>query len=64
VAHSLQTLFKTVFDVAYTNAVRPTLAVSIVVLAIGAVSCLFLERRQKATARADTLQARAEAASH
>ena len=64
VVHSLQTLFKTVFDVAYTNAVRPTLAVSIVVLAIGAVSCLFLERRQKATARADSLHARAEAASH
>jgi len=64
VAHSLQVLFKTVFDQAYTNAVRPTLMVSIVVLAVGAVSCLFIERRQKATARADILQQRAQAASH
>jgi hypothetical protein len=38
--------------------------VSIVVLAVGAVSCLFIERRQKATARADILQQRAQAASH
>jgi hypothetical protein len=63
VARSLQALFKTVFDQAYTNAVRPTLMVSIVVLAVGAVSCLFIERRQKATARADILQQRAQAAS-
>jgi MFS family permease len=64
VAHSIQALFKTVFDHAYTNAVRPTLMVTIVVLVVGAVSCLFIETRQKATARADILQQRAQAASH
>jgi EmrB/QacA subfamily drug resistance transporter len=64
VAHSLQLLYKTVFDHAYTNAVRPTLMVSIVVLGVGAASCLFLERRQKATARAEILQQRAQAAGH
>lgn len=63
VAHSLQILFKTVFDQAYANAVKPTLVVSIVVLAVGAVSCLFIERRAKATARADVAQQRAQAAS-
>jgi hypothetical protein len=38
--------------------------VSVVVLGIGALSCLFIERRQKATARAEILQQRAQAASH
>ena len=42
--HSLRVLFKLVFDQAYTNAVRPTLAVSIAVLAVGALSCLLIER--------------------
>jgi EmrB/QacA subfamily drug resistance transporter len=61
--HALEALFKTVFSQAYTNSVRPTLAVSIVVLAVGAISCLFIEGKAKAAARADTVHARAQAAS-
>jgi EmrB/QacA subfamily drug resistance transporter len=62
VAHTLLTLGKQVFDQAYTNAVRPTLVVSIVVLAVGAISCLFIENRGKAAARADLVHQRAQAA--
>ena len=64
VAQTLQSLFKQVFDHAYTNSVRPTLIVSIVVLGVGAVSTLFIERRSKATARADTIHREAQTASH
>jgi EmrB/QacA subfamily drug resistance transporter len=63
VAHTLQALFKAVFDHAYVNAVRPTLAVSIVVLAIGAFSCFLIESRARASARADVLADRAGIAS-
>ena len=62
VAQTLQSLFRTVFDHAYVNAVRPTLAVSIVVLAVGALSCLLIEDRTKAAARADVIHERAQAA--
>ena len=62
VAQTLQSLFRTVFDHAYVNAVRPTLAVSIVVLAVGALSCLLIEDRGKAAARADVIHERAQAA--
>ena len=60
--HSLRVLFKLVFDQAYTNAVRPTLAVSIAVLAVGALSCLLIERRVKAAARAQRAEQRTQAA--
>jgi len=60
--HSLRVLFKLVFDQAYTNAVRPTLAVSIAVLAVGALSCLLIERRIKAAARAQRAEQRTQAA--
>jgi EmrB/QacA subfamily drug resistance transporter len=60
VARSLQPLFHNVFASAYVNAVRPTLAVSIVVLGIGALSCLLIERRAKAAARATAADQRAE----
>jgi len=59
---SLRVLFKLVFDQAYTNAVRPTLAVSIAVLAVGALSCLLIERRIKAAARAQRAEQRTQAA--
>ena len=62
IAQSLQSLFRTVFDNAYVNAVRPTLAVSIVVLGVGALSCLLIEDRRKAAARADVIHERAQAA--
>ncbi len=62
IAQTLQSLFRTVFDHAYVNAVRPTLAVSIVVLAVGALSCLLIETRAKASARADMIHERAQAA--
>jgi EmrB/QacA subfamily drug resistance transporter len=63
-AHTLQSLFKQVFDQAYTNSVRPTLAVSIAVLAVGALSCLLIEGKAKAAARAETLHREAQAAAH
>jgi hypothetical protein len=50
---TLARLFRAVFDNAYVNAVKPTLAVSIAVLAVGALSCLLIEGQAKATARAD-----------
>ena len=59
---SLRVLFKLVFDQAYTNAVRPTLAVSIAVLAVGALSCLLIERRVKAAARAQRAEQRTQTA--
>jgi MFS family permease len=61
-ASTLQRLFHDVFANAYVNAVKPTLVVSIAVLAVGALSCLLIERRAKATARADATEARAGAA--
>ena len=62
-AHTLQSLFKQVFDQAYTNSVRPTLVVSIVVLAVGALSCLAIEGRSKASARAETIHREVQTAS-
>src|SRR5438874_5403891 len=62
-AQALQAIFRQVFDHAYVNAVRPTLTVSIVVLAVGALSCLLIEGQAKASARADTIHERAQAAS-
>jgi len=50
---TLERLFHDVFANAYVNAVKPTLAVSIAVLAVGALSCLLIEGQAKATARAD-----------
>ena len=61
-APTLERLFREVFDNAYVNAVKPTLAVSIAVLAVGALSCLLIERRAKATARADAAERGATAA--
>ncbi|HYM51819.1 MAG TPA: DHA2 family efflux MFS transporter permease subunit [Candidatus Limnocylindrales bacterium] len=58
VVHSLQALFHEVFANAYVNAVRPTLVVSITVLGVGALSCLFIEGRAKAAARADHVERR------
>ncbi|TME47516.1 MAG: multidrug efflux MFS transporter [Chloroflexi bacterium] len=63
IVHTLQSLFKQVFDQAYTNAVRPTLVVSIVVLAVGALSCLAIEGRGKASARAETIHREVQTAS-
>jgi EmrB/QacA subfamily drug resistance transporter len=60
VAQTLAGLFKAVFDNAYVGAVRPTLVVSIVLLSIGALSCLFIERPSKATARAAAADQRAQ----
>lgn len=62
VAQSLRALFRLVFDHAYVNAVRPTLAVSIGVLAVGALSCLLIEGKAKAAARADQAARGAQAA--
>jgi EmrB/QacA subfamily drug resistance transporter len=61
-APTLARLFRDVFDNAYVNAVKPTLVVSIAVLAVGALSCLLIERRAKATARADAAERSASAA--
>jgi hypothetical protein len=44
------------------NAVKPTLVVSIAVLAVGALSCLLIERRAKAAIRADAAENGAAAA--
>jgi EmrB/QacA subfamily drug resistance transporter len=54
-AQALRALFRQVFDHAYVNAVRPTLAVSIAVLAVGALSCLFLQGQARAAARAEAV---------
>ena len=62
-AQALRAIFRQVFDHAYVNAVRPTLTVSIVILAVGALSCLLIEGQAKAAARADTIHQRAQAAS-
>jgi MFS family permease len=62
IAQTLQSLFRAVFDHAYVNAVRPTLTGSIAVLAIGAMSCMLIESRGKAEARADMIHERAQAA--
>jgi MFS family permease len=64
VVHTLQAIGKAVFDHAYTNAVRPTLAVSIAVLLVGAVSCLLIQNRAKESARVEAVQQRAQAAGH
>jgi len=61
-APTLQRLFHDVFANAYVNAVKPTLAVSIAVLAVGALSCLLIEGQAKATARADAAEQGAAAA--
>jgi len=61
-APTLERLFHDVFANAYVNAVKPTLAVSIAVLAVGALSCLLIEGRSKATARADAAERSARAA--
>jgi hypothetical protein len=61
-AAALLRLFHDVFANAYVNAVKPTLVVSIAVLAVGALSCLLIERRAKATARADAAEQGAAAA--
>ena len=58
---TLERLFHDVFANAYVNAVKPTLVVSIAVLAVGALSCLLIERRAKATARADAAEQSASA---
>ena len=60
-ASTLEGLFRAVFDNAYVNAVKPTLLVSIAVLAVGALSCLLIERRAKATARAEAAEQSASA---
>jgi EmrB/QacA subfamily drug resistance transporter len=62
-AQALKVIFRQVFDHAYVNAVRPTLTVSIVVLAVGALSCFLIEGQARAAARADTIHERAQAAS-
>ncbi len=51
-AESLRQLSHDIFASAYTAAVRPALAVSIVVVAVGAISCLAIERRARAARRA------------
>jgi EmrB/QacA subfamily drug resistance transporter len=61
-AAALQRLFHDVFANAYVNAVKPTLVVSIAVLAVGALSCLLIERRAKAAIRADAAEEGAAAA--
>ena len=61
-ATTLERLFHDVFANAYVNAVKPTLAVSIAVLAVGALSCLLIERPAKATARAEEAERGATAA--
>jgi EmrB/QacA subfamily drug resistance transporter len=61
-AATLQRLFHDVFANAYVNAVKPTLAVSIAVLVVGALSCLLIERRSKAKARAEAAEPSASVA--
>jgi MFS family permease len=63
VVHAIEALAKTVFDHAYVNAVRPTLVVSIVVLAVGALSCLLIRRTPRTATQYDT-QPQAAAAAH
>jgi EmrB/QacA subfamily drug resistance transporter len=60
VASRIEALARAVFDHAYVNAVRPTLLVSILVLGIGALSCLMIRRTPRAVAEtAPVQQARA-----
>jgi EmrB/QacA subfamily drug resistance transporter len=46
-AHQLAQLFHDVFVNGYVDAMRPTIAVAICFLAIGALSCLFIVRRKR-----------------
>jgi EmrB/QacA subfamily drug resistance transporter len=59
--HQVEQLFRQVFDTAYTNAVRPTLGLSIAVLIVGALSCILIERRARAARRAQAAEQRAVA---
>src|SRR5919108_1724013 len=54
--HQVQQLFHDVFAAAYTNAVRPTLGLSIAVLLVGALSCMLIERRARAARRAQAAE--------
>jgi EmrB/QacA subfamily drug resistance transporter len=52
VAHQLQQLFHDVFVNGFVTAMRPTLAVSVVLILVGAGSCLAIERRRHEEAAA------------
>jgi EmrB/QacA subfamily drug resistance transporter len=54
--------FHDVFVNAYLSAMRPTLAISVVVLALAALSCLLIERRAVAARRAEEERQRVTAA--
>jgi EmrB/QacA subfamily drug resistance transporter len=54
--------FHDVFVNAYLSAMRPTLAISVVVLALAALSCLLIERRAVAARRAEEERGRVAAA--
>jgi len=55
-AQRLHQIFHDVFVNGYLNAMRPTLAVPVGLLLIGALSCLAIERRKKAEQRAQTTE--------
>jgi EmrB/QacA subfamily drug resistance transporter len=59
--NQVQQLFHDVFTTAYTNAVRPTLGLSIAVLLVGALSCMLIERRARAAQRAQAAEQQAVA---
>ena len=59
--NQVQQLFYDVFTTAYTNAVRPTLGLSIAVLLVGALSCMLIERRARAAQRAQAAEQQAVA---
>ncbi len=62
IAQQLRQVFHDVFVNGYVNAMRPTLAVPVGLLLIGALSCLAIERRKKAEQRAQATQDYAVAA--
>ena len=49
--HQLQPFFHDVFVQGYLDAMRPTLAVPVIMLLVGALSCLAIQRRRQAAQR-------------
>ena len=63
VVAQLQQLFHDVFVNAYVDAMRPTIAVAIAFLAVGALSCVFIVRRKRGAAVAPPASEELRAAS-
>jgi hypothetical protein len=51
IVHQVQQFFHDVFVQGYLDAMRPTLAVPVIMLLVGALSCLAIQRRQQAADR-------------